>query len=140
MDANAKCLKFPDLAPPAEALVKSLLAKASVSHNRAGDEAVVSYRIADALTQITPIGKWILAARFPVNGSAPETYERIASRLNLFPDNDFEIELLEKFGIKVISASDVQTLEAEALQALRPRPTIKPGNAKRRFAIVSNAA
>lgn len=141
MDADRNCLKFPVLRPPAEVLVDSLLAGASVTHSRESDAAVVTYRVTDALTQLTSLRKHILSSRFPTDGAAPQTHERIAGGLNLLPDPRFEEELIEKFGVKVITPSDVATLEAEALQALRPRPSMtKPGNEKRRLAIVSKAA
>jgi hypothetical protein len=76
--------------------------------------------------RLSPLQQWVTEQTFPIHGGEPRSPARIAADLNLFPRVEFEPELIALFGLRVISADDVQSVLNDALQALRPIPMPKP--------------
>jgi hypothetical protein len=76
--------------------------------------------------RLSPLQQWVTEQTFPIHGGEPRSAARIAADLNLFPRVEFEPELIAQFGLRVISADDVQSVLNDALQALRPIPMPKP--------------
>lgn len=132
VSAEMKCVQFPtrrsleDATPSAELLVDGLLSATSLATPGRASPEVVSTRVDHALTTLSPLHQWVIEQAFPIHGGQPRNPGRIASDLNLFPRPEFEQQLLATFGVRVLTAADVQLLINDSLKALRPMPMPKP--------------
>jgi len=81
-------------------------------------------RIAEALDQLSPVHKTVILMLYPVLGGSerPVSHKEIARTLNKNPSAEIEPGLLKKFGTRLVTVADVETIEREALDALFVNP------------------
>lgn len=105
--------------------VDSLLSHAEIPHTIEGTAAVLAHRVNEALTQLSPLMNFVISKLYPANGGEPWSHKQLATHLSLYPDAQFEPELMARCGHRRIQEADVRTIEAEGLRIPRHRPAPK---------------